>query len=47
MKESDRKKYLKPAMWVYPLKKQPQLLIGSTRSSGDPNYTPFNDEKDW
>lgn len=48
MKESDRKKYEKPAMRVYPLRKQPQLLIGSgTRSNGNPIYTPFDNEQEW
>ena len=46
MKESDRKKYEKPTMRVYPLKKQPQLLVGSG-DGNQGNRNPYGDPTNW
>lgn len=41
-----KRKYEKPAMQVYELRQQPQLLAGSNGSGnvpGNPDYEPWND----
>ena len=41
-----KKKYEKPALQVYELKQQPQLLAGSNPSAGVQNYT-YDSEVNW
>ena len=42
-----KKKYEKPAMQVYDLPKQPQLLAGSATSGNLENYSNDTSENDW
>ena len=41
-----KKNYEKPAMQVFELKQQPQLLAGSDASTGMTNYT-YDSEQNW
>ena len=43
-----KRHYERPQMQVVKLKEMPQLLQTSgTGTSGDPSYTPFDNEEEW
>lgn len=45
---TEKRKYERPTMRVEELQHSTMILAGSgTGTSGDPNYTPFNDEEEW
>lgn len=46
--KTDRRPYERPRMRVVELRQRTMILAGSpTRSNGNPNYNPFNDEDEW